>query len=318
MESAPLFDDIANGPAGGAAHWLRTTDGLRIRAGHWKKTDAKGTVLIFPGRTEFIEKYGRAAKALHDRGFASVVVDWRGQGISDRMTANRAIGHVARFPDFQHDVAALVAYAKAQNLPKPYYMIAHSMGGCIGLRSLINGLDIKAAMFSAPMWGIQMSVALRPIAWGLSTVSRHLGFDETLAPGQFEKPYVLRASFEGNTLTNDRDMYETLGQQLRCHPDLALGGPSLRWLNTSLREMHRLSALPSPTNIPCLTFLGSNEAIVDPVRIRDRMANWPNGQLRVIAGGQHEMMMDSPAIQASIFDATASHFEATSNAKVIA
>ncbi|KJZ19830.1 alpha/beta hydrolase [Loktanella sp. S4079] len=318
METAPLFDDIANGPAGGAAHWLRTTDGLRIRVGHWKKANAKGTVLIFPGRTEFIEKYGRAAKALHKRGLASVVIDWRGQGISDRMVANRAIGHVASFADFQHDVAALLAYANAQNLPKPYYLIAHSMGGCIGLRSLLNGLDVKAAMFSAPMWGIQMSVALRPIAWGLSAMSRQLGFDETLAPGQFEKPYVLRAAFEGNTLTNDRDMFETLGRQLRSYPDLGLGGPSLRWLNTSLREMHRLSALPSPTNIPCLTFLGSKEAIVDPARIHERMASWPDGQLRVIAGGQHEMMMDSPTFQAKIFDATVSHFLDTTHAKVIA
>ena len=309
MIAAPLFDDIAEGPSGGAAHWLRTADGMRIRVGHWNRAAAKGTVLIFPGRTEFVEKYGRAAKALHDRGYASVVVDWRGQGISDRMTANRAIGHVGSFLDFQHDVNAVMDHARALDLPRPYFMIAHSMGGCIGLRSLQDGLDIKAAMFSAPMWGIQMSVALRPIAWGLSTVSRHLGFDETLAPGQFEQPYVLRAPFEGNALTNDAAMFATLGDQLRRHPDLALGGPSLRWLNTSLREMHRLSLRASP-DLPCITFLGSKEAIVDPVRIRDRMSHWPGGQLRIIAGGQHEMMMDSPAVQKSIFDATAAHFDA--------
>ncbi|MDO6590262.1 alpha/beta hydrolase [Loktanella sp. D2R18] len=317
METAPLFDDIAHGPAGGAAHWLKTSDGLRIRVGHWNKSNAQGTVLIFPGRTEFIEKYGATAKALHDRGFASVVVDWRGQGISDRMTPNRAIGHVGSFRDFQYDVAAVVAYAKAQNMPKPYFLIGHSMGGCIGLRALNEGLDIKAAMFSAPMWGIQMSVALRPIAWGLSAVSRQLGFDETLAPGQFEQPYVLRAAFEGNALTNDRAMFETLGDQLRSHPDLALGGPSLRWLNTSLREMHRLNQLQSPQNIPCLTFLGSNEAIVDPTRIRERMGRWPNGELRLIAGGQHEMLMDR-AVQTEMIDAAAAHFEAAIRAKVIA
>ncbi|SFR35939.1 lysophospholipase [Yoonia tamlensis] len=317
MEPAPLFDDIANGPAGGAAHWLQTSDGLRIRAAHWPKSSATGTVLIFPGRTEFIEKYGATAKALHQRGFASVVVDWRGQGIADRMTPNRAIGHVGRFRDFQHDVAAVIAYAKAQDLPEPYFLIGHSMGGCIGLRALHEGLDVKAAMFSAPMWGIQMAVALRPLAWGLSAVSRQLGFDQVLAPGQVAQPYVLRAAFEGNTLTNDRAMYETLGDQLRSYPDLALGGPSLRWLNTSLREMHRLNQIPSPQNIPCLTFLGSNEAIVDPTRIHDRMARWPDGQLRVIQGGQHEMLMDS-AVQNEILDATAAHFNSAVNARVTA
>lgn len=317
MKTAPLFTDIAKGPIGGAAHWLQTSDGLRIRVGHWKKQDAKGTILIFPGRTEFIEKYGQTAKAFHDRGFASLVVDWRGQGMSDRMTANRAIGHVGSFRDFQKDVAAIVIHAQALDLPKPYFMIGHSMGGCIGLRALLEGIDVKAAMFSAPMWGIHMASGLRPIAWGLSAVSRQLGFDETLAPGQFEQPYVLRAAFEGNALTNDRDMYQTLRDQLRVHPDLALGGPSLRWLNTSLREMQRLMLLPSPA-VPCITFLGSNETIVDPVRVRDRMARWPGGQLRIIAGGQHEMLMDAAAIQNDIVDASAAHFSAATIQNVMA
>lgn len=312
MESAPHFDDIANGPDGGASYWLNTDDGLRIRVGHWAKTDAKGTVLIFPGRTEYIEKYGATAKALNERGYASLAVDWRGQGLADRMIANRAIGHVGHFVDYQRDVAALMGFAKAQNLPKPYFLLGHSMGGCIGLRALNEGLDVQAAMFSAPMWGVQMAAALRPFAWGISTVSRRLGFDEKLSPGQFEQPYVLRADFAGNELTNDPTAYAQLRDQLRRYPDLALGGPSLRWLNTSLREMHRLSLLPSPKNIPCLTFLGSNESIVDPVRIHDRMARWPNGHLQVFAGGQHEMMMDS-ALQSDIFDATAAHFDAAIN-----
>ena len=309
MEKAPLFDDIAEGPSGGAAHWLTTSDGLRIRVGHWKKADAKGTILIFPGRTEFVEKYGATARALHDRGYATLAIDWRGQGIADRLLPNRAIGHVGHFTDYQMDVAAVMAHAKALDLPRPYFLIGHSMGGCIGLRALINGLDVKAAMFSAPMWGIQMSTALRPVAWGLSAVSTPLGFDQSLAPGQFEQSYVLRVDFDGNTLTNDPTMFTKMRKQLIAHPDLALGGPSLRWLNTSLREMHNLSLAPTP-DIPCITFLGSNEAIVDPVRIQQRMRDWPGGALHTLANGRHEMMMDAPRIRKTMFDQTAALFDA--------
>ena len=63
LSPAPFFSDIAHGPAGGAAHWTQTSDGMRVRVGHWNKAAAKGTVLIFPGRTEFIEKYGQVAQA---------------------------------------------------------------------------------------------------------------------------------------------------------------------------------------------------------------------------------------------------------------
>ncbi|PUB18812.1 lysophospholipase [Yoonia sediminilitoris] len=309
MDCAPFFDDIAHGPDGGAAHWLHTADGLRIRVAHWPKTDAKGTVLIFPGRTEYVEKYGRSAQALADRGYASLAVDWRGQGIADRMMDNRAIGHVGRFFDYQKDVDALVAHAKTLDLPRPFFLIGHSMGGCIGLRALMRGLDVKAAMFSAPMWGIQMSLALRPVAWGLSTMSKPLGFDDALAPGQFEQPYILRADFAENTLTADREMFNTLRDQVRAHADLGLGGPSLRWLNKSLREMHRLSLRPAP-DVPCITFLGSEEAIVDPERIRRRMHDWPGGALHVIARGRHEMLMDAPRLRETMLDQTAALFDA--------
>ena len=308
METAPFYAEIAHGPEGGAAHWLTTADGLRIRVGHWALKGAKGTVLIFPGRTEFIEKYGLVASALQARGYASLAVDWRGQGIADRMMENRAIGHVGTFADYQHDVAATVAHARALGLPQPYFLLAHSMGGCIGLRALNEGLDVAAAMFSAPMWGVQMAAPLRPLAWGLSAVSTPLGFDQALSPGQVPESYVARTAFEENTLTNDPDIWAMLQDQLARYPDLGLGGPSLRWLNCALREMSRLAQVPSP-RLPCLTYLGTDEAIVDPQRIRDRMAKWPGGSLRIIDKGKHEMLMDAPALREMIFDETVALFD---------
>lgn len=308
MQEAPYYADIAGGPDGGAAHWLTTSDGLRIRVAHWNKADAKGTVLIFPGRTEFIEKYGDAAKEFEKRGFASAAIDWRGQGIADRMTSNRAIGHVGEFTDYQYDVAALMAHATELDLPRPYFLVAHSMGGGIGLRALMNGLDVKAAMFSAPMWGMQMSLPVRPFAWVLSTLSLVFGFDKKMVPGQMEDGYVLRENFAANTLTNDPEVWAMLGRQLEAQPDLGLGGPSLRWLNKSLHELRDLSQMPSPAT-PCLTFLGTDEVIVDPQPIKDRMEAWTNGKLRMFHGGKHEMLMDLPEMRGQVFDETVAFFE---------
>jgi lysophospholipase len=59
MSAAPLFDDIAEGPAGGSALWCEAHDGLRIRIALWRAKAEKGTIFVFPGRTEYIEKYGR-------------------------------------------------------------------------------------------------------------------------------------------------------------------------------------------------------------------------------------------------------------------
>lgn len=307
--AAPFFDDIANGPANGVAHWLTTSDNRRLRAGHWPVDGAKGTVLIFPGRTEYIEKYGITAQALTAAGYSVLAVDWRGQGLADRLIADPNLGHVGDFADYQHDVAALLAHATALGLPRPYFLLAHSMGGCIALRSLISGLDVNAVVFSAPMWGIQMPRATRSFAWGLSTASLSLKFDEKVVPGQSATSYPLQQPFAGNMLTNDPEVYAALGGQVKAHPDLGLGGPTLRWLNKSLQEMRALSHMPAPA-VPCITFLGSNESIVDPAAIRTRMARWPSGVLHEIKGGQHEMLMDKPAMRDSVTAKTIAHFDA--------
>lgn len=307
MDQAPYHADIAGNPEG-VCHWLITVDGVRIRVGHWTAPNAKGTVLIFPGRTEYIEKYGRTATDLIKRGYACVAIDWRGQGIADRLLDNRAVGHVNVFGDYQLDVKAVLAHVKKLGLPEPYHLLGHSMGGCIGLRALYDDLPVRTAVFSAPMWGIQMAPALRPIAWGLSTVSKPLGFSGVFAPGQQAETYVLRTTVEENTLTSDASSFEMLQAQLKAHPDLALGGPSLHWLNEALREMRQLSVKPSP-DVPCKTFLGTQEAIVDPVRIHDRMSRWPGGDLVLLQDGRHEVLMEEKSIRDQVFNEATALFD---------
>ena len=296
MENAPLFSEIADGPDGGEAWWLKTDDGVRIRVSAWARDAGKGTVLLFPGRTEYVEKYGRTASDLAERGYATFAIDWRGQGLADRLVSDAMAGHVIHFNDYQRDVAAMVAAAKELDLPKPWHLLAHSMGGCIGLRAVMDGLPVNSCAFSAPMWGIQMSEALRPVAWSLSWSGRRLGMGHIFAPGTSSESYVLVEPFETNKLTNDRDSYQFLIDQTRAQPALGLGGPSLRWLYEALRECRDLSRLPSP-DLPCVTFLGTDEQIVDVPRIHERMENWRGGQLELVDDGKHELLMDNSDIR---------------------
>ena len=146
MPNAPLYEDILEGPKNGYSEWIQTKDKFRIRVAFWPKEDANGTVLIFPGRNEYIEKYGRTSKKIWELGYSSLVVDWRGQGLSDRYFKNRLIGHVNEFADYQLDVEAIAKFAELKSLPKPWYLLAHSMGGTIGLRAIHNKLAVKKAV----------------------------------------------------------------------------------------------------------------------------------------------------------------------------
>ncbi|MGF6860668.1 lysophospholipase [Rhodobacteraceae bacterium MBR-64] len=308
MQDAPFFADPDRDGCGaalvpGRALWCHATDGVRLRLGIWPGdcVAAKGTVLLFPGRTEYLEKYGMTASALAARGYATMAIDWRGQGLADRLVADRAIGHVERFGDYQLDVDAMVAAAGALSLPRPWYLIGHSMGGAIGLRAVLNRLPVHAALFTGPMWGIAMNPVLRQIA-RLLTGPRHIGgLGQFYAPGTGPTTYVLEAPFADNLLTTDPTTFAMLQAQARAHPDLAIGGPSLTWLGEALAEIRDLCAAPAP-DLPTLTMVGGNERIIDVGAVAARMADWRGGRFEVVAGAEHEILMETPERRAAAID----------------
>jgi lysophospholipase len=311
MESAPFYADICDGPDGGSAYWLTTSDGLRIRAGVWPcEADAKGTVFIMPGRTECVEKYGRAATDLAERGYASLAIDWRGQGIADRLLPDRSIGHVERFEDYQLDLAAVLNMARDLDLPKPWFMMGHSMGGAIGIRALLEGAPFEAASFSAPMWGIGLTPVQKAMVQFLAPVLGALNLDRSRAPGTTGDTYMMVQDFDGNTLTRDPDMYAYMRAQVAAHPDLGLGGPSTRWVRESITENTDIDTHESP-DVPTLCFLGSDESIVNTNAVRARMARWPKGELIDVPGAQHEIPMEVPQARALFFDRSCALFDAS-------
>lgn len=304
--TAPFHAELAEGPEGGEAFWVQTSDGVRIRAGVWP-VGARGTVLLFPGRTEYVEKYGRAAGDLKARGFATVAIDWRGQGLADRDLADRMMGHVGDFLDYQHDVQAVLALVRGLGVPEPYYLLSHSMGGAIALRALMRGLPVKAASFSAPMWGIAMAAWLRPLAQPMAQLSSLFGQAHRFAPGTNGKSYVAEADFGGNVLTTDPDMWRYMKRQVTERPELALAGPSMGWLHTALSECQAMSVLPAPRT-PALTALGTAERVVDPAPVHLRMAGWRDGRLEMFMGAEHEVPMEAPHHRTRFFDLTADLF----------
>ncbi|APE44069.1 lysophospholipase [Sulfitobacter alexandrii] len=301
LEPAPLFTDVMPGPDSGQAHWATTSDGKRIRVGSWPLDRAKGTVLLFPGRTEYIEKYGVTASELAARGLATMTIDWRGQGLADRLAEDPLVGHVDAFQDYQKDVSAMMRAARELGLPRPYFLLAHSMGGCIGLRAVMEGLGVQAAAFTGPMWGIYIKPQLRFLAGVLARNMPRIGRGLDLPPGTARDPYVLSAPFEDNMLTPDQQMYDMMRDQLRAHPELSLGGPTYVWLREALAETQHLAGRAAPS-LPAVTWLGNNERIVNTAHVHARMENWKGGRLEMVEGAEHEVLMGTDDQRSAIMD----------------
>jgi lysophospholipase len=309
MEPAPYFADVAGGAAPERVIWRKAEDGTRLRLAVWT-AGPRGVVAVFPGRTEVIEKYAPVVTALGARGYGAVVIDWRGQGLSDRLPGKPLLGDVPDFAHFQRDVAvyhALMDEVAPEGVPR--FMLAHSMGGCIALRALMNGFPARAAGFSAPMWGLRLRKATRHAVVATTRVLGLARMDLREVPGAGIEFRLWENPFDNNELTTDPEIYAWMQAQVQTHPELRLGAPSLRWLVAALAETTELAQLPSP-DLPAFCGLGTREMIVSSEAIEARMADWPRGELVIYDGALHELLMEKQGARVPFLTSVCDLFDA--------
>jgi alpha-beta hydrolase superfamily lysophospholipase len=92
LSEAPFNREVSEGPQNVEAFWAVAKDGVRLRLAHWRPVEApKGTIFLLQGRSENLEKYGRTDEKLVEAGYAIFAIDWRGQGLSDRLAEDRML-----------------------------------------------------------------------------------------------------------------------------------------------------------------------------------------------------------------------------------
>src|ERR1700724_2220788 len=129
----PAPDDVVTGV-------LKTPHGVSLRLPRWAPPPGrKGTVCLFQGRAEFIEKYFETVRDLRARGFAVATLDWRGQGLSDRPLADPRKGHIDDFAQYDVDLETFMKEVVLPDCPPPLFAVAHSTGGTILLRAAYRG-----------------------------------------------------------------------------------------------------------------------------------------------------------------------------------
>ncbi len=302
MTIAPLYLKMAKAPKGGVARFITTPDNTKIRFAIWAG-GTRGTVVFLAGRTEYIEKYGVTYGQLVQRGFSVVVLDWRGQGLSDHIDGRNDLGDVVRFSDYQQDLETVLNHPDVLALSGPRLMFSHSMGGCLGLRHLMGKHDFKAAVFSAPMWDVILPKGARPVVAVLSGIARAVGLGKGRMPTTNGDFYVTSADFKDNTLTSDPDQWQFMRQHIVDRPEFGLGGASLRWFRGALDEFKRFKSGKLP-DIPTLVLYGTDEAIVLPEAIEQVSARLPDNTLIKIQSARHEIWMETPEIQAQAWTET--------------
>jgi lysophospholipase len=273
---------------------IRTPDGAELRFARWApRAGRKGTVCVFPGRAEPIEKYFETVRDLRDRGFAVAMIDWRGQGHSSRRLRDPRKGYVRDFSDYEVDVETFVQQVVLPDCPPPHYALAHSMGGAVMLRVAHAGkrwfdrMVLSAPMIDLP--GGRTGLAARL----LLRVMRLAGQGGRYVPGG-GGDLTGAVSFVNNPFTSDPVRYARNSALLEEDPTLGLGSPTIAWADTAFRAMHTFARMNYPSQIrqPILMFAASNDTVVSTPAIEEFAYHLRAGSHLVIAGAKHEILQE--------------------------
>lgn len=289
-------------PEGAEVIWYQGKNGKKVRMLYapeprTNNVKTRGLAIVCPGRTEFIEKYFEVARDLQAKGFAIAIFDWPGQGLSERQHKNPAAGHIRSYGVY---VDAMVRGLEkiAGRAPKTWVIVAHSMGAAIALEALrTRKLNVSAAAFSAPMWGIPIWFFQR---W-YARLARFCGFGGMLArpPGPPE-------TFENNQLTHDEPRWRVYRELIEAEPKLAVGEPTVAWIVASLnvlREFFEPSALDHIRNLPALIAIATEETIVKKSAQRKLARRFKDGKVLTVQGSGHEILTETDERRAEFWKA---------------
>ncbi len=302
MELVSTPDNPA--PPGAHCTTVMTGDGISLRTMSARVANSKGTVVVFGGRADFMERYFETMRDLMGRGYCVASLDLRGQGGSQRITTNPLRGHINRFAEYDEDVRSFMTQVVLPDCPPPYFALAHSTGGNIILRAIRQRNWFKKTVIVSPL--IDLNYGAWPVlaARLLTRLFSLVGLGWLFLPGRPKAP-MGRNDFTGNPLSLDQRRWNRDCAVLEANPKLGIGGPTYKWLRAALdaiavlRRMKRTTAL----RCPVLIVMAGQDNIVDNDATRGFAQRVPGVSLTVIREAMHEILLERDEVRAQFFAA---------------
>ncbi|PQB06079.1 hypothetical protein BST85_12855 [Aureitalea marina] len=219
-----------------------------------QSTKDSPAILISAGRTEAAIKYKELIFDLYRLGYSVYIHDHRGQGLSGRMLDDPDMGYVADFQDYIEDMRQFYQAEIQPSRHSAVFLIAHSMGGAIGMTYLQQfPSDFQAAAFSSPMLGLPTG------ACGGTNLLIGKEPKYALGQGPYQEP---QTAFKKNKLTGSEIRYNRMVEAFTIEPKARLGGTSYHWVKESCEQFDYMNDNIGKIETPFLIFSAANEQIV--------------------------------------------------------
>ena len=276
--------------------------GGSIRTARADIPNARGTILLLTGLSEFTEKYFETIRELNAFGFSVVTFDWASQGGSYRTHPSRpTMIYIDSFDDYLSDLDQFINRELSNT---SFFILAHSMGGHLALRYTLSHTlpTLKGIILSAPMVMIRTAEILpRFIVSPLLKILKK--FPLSFVPAGLDwSPYATPRLSGTPALTSDPHRAFIQHNWMHEVPALRLGSPSNQWLLAALHSCACLSneLCSYKITVPLLVCLAGDDSVVSSPSARAALAS--QGRIVEIAGAKHEILMERDELRRMFFE----------------
>jgi lysophospholipase len=301
-------------PEGWTWGYLTNADKARLRYGSCAAAGTlKGTVVLLPGFQSPAEEFFETARDFQALGYNVWILDWRGQGGSDRWLADREKTYSLGFDRDERDLVQFVT--KTVHRSGPLFLVGESYGGHMGLRLLHDYPNlIAAAAFSSPaiafQTGNQSPWLVRMSAW----LAVELGYGERYAIKQTGWSFDKTAGGPQDPDSDDRDRALVAQAWPLTKPVLRQGGATWGYVDAFYRssDLEQQSGWMAQITTPVLIGEVPGDLIAVAPLMASSCAAMKHCTLFVSAHTKHAIFGDRDRVRAPFVAAIAKFFAAHS------
>ena len=265
-------------------------DGHPLWCESYMTDNSFGTVVLVHGFTENAYEYAELIWSLTHLHFSVIAYDQRGHGRSWRAAGlqDASVTHVDHFSDYVQDLHT-VCHTLLKDMPRPWFVFGHSMGGAVVSLFLEQYPGIfSAAVLSSPMIAPNIGGVPVIFASALAQGARLLGHGKKHP--FFMKPYSGPEDFATSCAT-DPERFAWYDEVKASRQDFQNSVPSYIWSYESIRVTKQILAQGKPERITCpvLLFSAETDSSVLPGPQSELISRIPDGQYVLVRNARHEI-----------------------------
>lgn len=276
----------------GKSGFFKCRDNIKCHYKIFPSDTAKSTVVILPGRTEQSRKYSELILNLHNHNYAVFILDWRGQGLSDRLLKDPEKGHINNYDDYLSDLEYFIKEIVTPQATGHITPISHSMGGNILALYLIKHPKVfKKAVLSSPM--LQLPLPLpEKITWTILKIAEIAGLGSTFVWGH--GPWDEN---EINRVTRCEERREKEMEINKEYPHERVGGATFTWVRASLDAIRTVRKNAAKIESKILMLQSGDDQVVTPEGQRHLCNEAENCDLYKLKEAKHEIFQERDFIR---------------------